>query len=86
MWDAQTGQELFALSKDTWGVNHAAWNSDDTRIIISNDDGSARIYFARVDDLIEFACTRTGRNMTHEEWQHYMGSDVPYRRACPDLP
>jgi len=47
--------------------------------------GSARIYFARVDDLIEFACTRTGRNMTHEEWERYMGSDVLYRLTCPNL-
>jgi hypothetical protein len=36
--------------------------------------------------LIEVACTCTGCNMTHEEWQHYMGSDVPYRRTCPNLP
>ena len=80
------GDELFTLIRDTWGVNNAEWNSVGTRIVIGCDDGSARIYFARIDDLIELACTRTGRNMTYEEWQRYMGSDALYRLTCPNLP
>jgi hypothetical protein len=46
------------------------------RIVITSIDGSARIYFADADAPIEFACTRTGRNLTHGEWERYMGQDV----------
>ncbi len=31
-------------------------------------------------------CRRANRNLTLAEWRQYLGSDVPYRRTCPDLP
>jgi hypothetical protein len=86
VWDAATGAELFTLSGHTAGVVYAAWSSDDTRIVTASSDGSARIFIVDVDALIEFACTRTDRNLTQEEWQRYMGADVPYRKTCPNLP
>jgi WD40 repeat protein len=89
VWDAGTGAELFTLSRHTDRVRHAAWNSDDSRIVTASEDGTAQVYFARMvgrEGLIEFACTRTDRNFTHTEWQHYIGPDAPYRRTCPNLP
>jgi WD40 repeat protein len=86
VWDAASGAELFTLSGHTGPVSHAAWSLDDTRIVIASTDGSARIFVVDVDALIEFACTRTGRNLTQEEWQRYVGADVPYRKTCPNLP
>ena len=79
---------ISTLSGHAGEVPHAVWSSGGTRIVTASDDGSARIYFVRIDGpggLIEFACTRTGRNMTHKEWQRYMG-DEPYRLTCPSLP
>ncbi len=67
-------------------VSHAAWSSDDGRIVTASADGSARIFIVDVGDLIRLACTRTERNMTQIEWRQYMGSDVPYRKTCPNLP
>jgi hypothetical protein len=86
VWDAATGEEFFTLGRHSGPVVHAAWSSDDTRIVTASYDGSARIFIADADALIEFACTRTGRNLTQEEWQRYMGADVPYRKTCPNLP
>jgi hypothetical protein len=65
---------------------HAAWSPDDARIVTTSDDKTARIHILDVDTLIEFACTRVGRNMTQQEWEHYIGRDVPYRKTCPHLP
>ena len=31
------------------------------------------------------ACRAANRNLTQEEWQHYMG-DRPYHAICPGLP
>jgi WD40 repeat protein len=97
VWDAQTGAELFTLSGHRHGVWHTAWSPDGTHIVTAGSDGNAIVWnaqvdmeiltpsFARVDDLIEFACTRTGRNMTHDEWRLYMGGE-PYLQTCPNLP
>jgi WD40 repeat protein len=38
----------------------------------------------RVQDLIEDACARVGRNLTAAEWSRYM-EDTPYRVTCPKL-
>ena len=98
VWDAGTGVELFTLSGHIYPVLYVAWNPDDTRIVTAGQDGTAKVWDAQmdtepftfssagIDDLIEFACTRARRNMTHDEWQRYMGDTVPYRRTCPNLP
>lgn len=36
------------------------------------------------DDLVEEACSRLSRNLTHEEWTQYIG-DEPYRKTCHKL-
>ena len=32
------------------------------------------------------ACRIANRNLTREEWQRYVGEEVPYRKTCPELP
>jgi WD40 repeat protein len=86
VWDAESGQELFTLSGHADRLIHAAWSGDSSRIVTTSTDGTARIYFARIDDLLEFACTHPKYNLTREQWSRYMGSDVPYRKTCPNLP
>jgi WD40 repeat protein len=86
VWDAQTGTKL--LTRDEKFVYHLAWNPAGTRIAIASG-GSARIFFAEIDGpggLVEFACTRTGRNLAQDEWERYIGDDVPYRATCSNLP
>jgi WD40 repeat protein len=39
----------------------------------------------RTNDLIEEACSRLTRNLTSEEWKHYLG-DSRRQRTCLDLP
>ena len=82
----ETGEELFTLSGHTSGVWHAAWDGESKRILTVSYDGSARIHWVDVDALVAFSCTRVDRNLTHEEWEHYIGIDVPYEGTCPDLP
>ena len=36
-------------------------------------------------DLVHAACAEAGRNLTHAEWVHYVGSE-PYELTCPSLP
>jgi len=38
------------------------------------------------DQLAAFACTKVRRNLTIEEWHKFIGTEIPYRRTCPNLP
>jgi hypothetical protein len=35
---------------------------------------------------IEAACQLAGRNLTHAEWDQYIGDLAPYRQTCPQFP
>jgi hypothetical protein len=35
---------------------------------------------------VEAACQLAGRNLTHEEWDGYIGDLGPYRQTCPAYP
>jgi WD40 repeat protein len=96
VWDARAGKELFSLIERDRSVLSTAWNSDNTRILTVSlgaqhavEVWSVRIHFAKIygaDSLIEFACTRTERNLSQDEWERFLGADVPYRVTCPNLP
>ena len=34
----------------------------------------------------EAACELASRNLTHDEWDTYIGDLAPYRETCPSLP
>ena len=49
-------------------------------MMTAGKDGHA--FFARVDDLMAYACTRVARNLTSDEWVSYFGPDTPFRESC----
>jgi WD40 repeat protein/DNA-binding SARP family transcriptional activator/energy-coupling factor transporter ATP-binding protein EcfA2 len=44
LFDAATGQELFALRGHTHGIPHLAFNGDGTRVITASYDGTTRVW------------------------------------------
>lgn len=46
-------------------------------------DRTARVWRWRSNSVSE-ACSRLNRNLTHTEWQTYLG-DEPYRLTCPEV-
>ncbi len=85
MWDAETGTVFAILTGHKEAILKAIWNDDEPRILTASVDGTARRWYARMEDLLTAACQQAPRNMSLEEWQHFIG-DEPYRRTCPDLP
>ena len=45
---------------------------------------SVQDYPVSPDDLITDACSSVNRNLTHEEWQRYVGKE-PYQKTCTNL-
>ena len=85
VWDAKTGEELFLLSGHTGSVYQAAWNADESYILTASSDGTVRQWYSRMADLVQAACQRAPRNMTREEWSHFMKHEA-YRATCDHLP
>jgi len=83
VWDANSGQEI-ARMKHNDEVRNVAFSSD-KQYIATASGNKAQLWIWRKKDLIEAACARLPRNLTHEEWTLYLG-DEPYCRTCPNLP
>ena len=61
--------------------------SPDGDIIISGAYGGRSNLESRpthVDGLIGEICGMVSRNMTQNEWNVYVGKDIPFERTCPD--
>jgi WD40 repeat protein len=85
VWNAETGEELVTLAGHESWVTQATWNSNETRILTASDDGSVKLWYTNMGDLLEAACQRAPRNMTPGEWRRFM-KDQDYRATCPNLP
>jgi WD40 repeat protein len=67
VWDAETGTVLAILTGHSEAILQAAWNADESRILTASGDGTARQWYAQMDDLIAAACEQGPRNMTPAE-------------------
>ncbi|MDT9337967.1 hypothetical protein VV11_000235, partial [Trichodesmium erythraeum 21-75] len=59
---------------------------DGKTIATASDDYTARLW-ATPEGLIQEGCRRLSRNLTAEEWQQYINSDLEtYQKTCENLP
>jgi WD40 repeat protein len=67
-------------------VNSVAFSSDGKYVVSGSDDGTARVWIYRPNDLISNTCLHVTRNLTRAEWQQYIGDALPYQAVCPNFP
>jgi WD40 repeat protein len=58
--------------------------SPDGQMIISGESGEGKITGrpSHVDYLVQDMCNMVSRNMTQEEWNIYVGKDIPLEKTC----
>ncbi len=72
---------------DNEGIILVMQFSPDGRMIISGESGGSNKLISRpshVDYLISDICNQVSRNMTQEEWNNYVGKDIPLEKTCRD--
>jgi WD40 repeat protein len=61
--------------------------SPDGQMIVSGESGDARNLMSRpthADGLVRDICNLVSRNMTQDEWNTYVGKDIPLEKTCPE--
>lgn len=84
-WDVSSNDfagSSTVLQAHTTGIIALAVSSDSHWLVTAADEPTIRLWNLRLDELMELACSRAGRNLTAAEWQQYMGQ-TPYRETCP---
>jgi WD40 repeat protein len=66
-------------------VNSIVFSPDGDWLASVSHDTSVFLWNMDVEDWIEMACERAGRNLSQSEWQTYFPGDE-YRETCPYLP
>ncbi len=75
------GQLLATFPGHTAEVSDVVFSPDGKLLAAASWDGTVRVYFIRLEDLIAAAMQRVTRSLTPEECQQYLHMDV-----CPTEP
>jgi WD40 repeat protein len=88
--EMQTGREVARISLDgsILAMAYAPRDVLTTASLAASGTTQIRInqHLLRPADMIRDACARLGRNLNLEEWNQYVGPEVPFAKTCPALP
>ena len=74
------------LEDHNQSVTSVAFTPDGKYLASGSYDNTIRLWIARTEDLADIVGQKVLRNLSQEEWQWFMGLDIPYERTCPNLP
>ncbi|MEP1096878.1 MAG: hypothetical protein ABJG78_17300 [Cyclobacteriaceae bacterium] len=85
LWDLSDSRKLPIIMDDheDW-VLTGCFDPSGTQIITGSRDEFIRTWPIDPKYLADRICLLLNRNMTKEEWNEFVGSDIPYRETCTD--
>ena len=96
LWNVkQLNQAPTLLSEHDW-VWSVAFSPDDEQLmagihsvqetVVGKVDQTIHAYPTKIKTMSGLLCGYANRNMNAEEWNSYVGEDLPYEKTCPNLP
>jgi WD40 repeat protein len=58
----------------------------DGRLASGGKDSRIKLWLVDNQNLVAALCLRVGRNLSKQDWAHYIGSDSAWQPSCRDLP
>jgi WD40 repeat protein len=83
LWEISTGRLLRVFNGHTAAVTGVAFMPDGHRIVTASLDGTLRTWITDYNDLVAYACSRVGTDLTPGERDHYGISDQ--EPTCPQF-
>ena len=85
VWDLAFPASPTELTDHEGYVNGLAFSPVEWMLASGAADGDIHLWSSTAT-LAELVCARVGRNMDPEEWNRYVGPNLPYETTCPNLP
>ena len=79
------GKPVSIEKHDLW-VYDLVYTPDSKHLISCSADKTIRIFSTECSGMAEKLAKQLRRNFTPEEWNKYIGADIPYKKTRPDLP
>ncbi len=87
IWNVKSleDQPIALADQNDW-MWSLAFTADGNKLLAGSRDNSVRAWSASAGELNAMVCGRLHRNLTLEEWNQYVGSDISYQTTCYELP
>ena len=87
LWNVENlDDQPIALSDHNDWMWSLAFTAEGNKLLAGSRDNSVRVWSATANELSAIICDHLDRNLTIEEWNQYVGSDIPYQATCYNLP
>ncbi len=87
MWVVDHVNDLpIVMDNNNGYVWNLAFSKNSDHLLASCSDGEIRIWPTDPKTIADQICPSMSRNMTVDEWDIYVGNDLPYEQTCSNLP
>ncbi len=85
LWDISTEQPLSDPIETDEQISHLSF-SPDGRFLMTVGDGDVTLWNIEPAAWLARVCQMVNRDLSEDEWEQFVGSQIPYQPICSNLP